>query len=357
MLNINENYSKLHTNKLSKPIKEGDIVKYTIIKRISKDKAIVNVMGKNLTAEIKGDTPEKGFAKVVSVLDKLMLSIMKENAGASSKDDLNYVQIRHKNENNPITAMLNGRGIKASPENMRYLETVLKYMPNMNEDVKSFIFTAISNGVYMSVEELNTLFSGVFYENLFKEIKKLLYDIKNSNKNPETAEKLIRIAENLNNFNSISANIKDYITTNGYFSIWFMLFDTLKLYGRTEGISLLLKSLSANRKSKFLKENAFFIPIPFMLDGQIKEINLFIHSPKSHDEGFRLIFVAYDKDFELCKISVSKAEDVYLIHVSFFDENLYKMYDFIRENVNKEIEDLSFKNGISINVEYEYEKR
>ena len=111
---------------------------------------------------------------------------------------------------------------------------------------------------------------------------------------------------------------------------------------------LMLKILSANRKNRNFQETAFMIPIPFVIDGEIKDVLLYIS--KDENNKNRLTFVVHDDDKELCKIYITKDEyeNKYLITVKFFDKKLYNKLNRIKEDMEKE---LSIFENIKMNYE------
>ena len=128
------------------------------------------------------------------------------------------------------------------------------------------------------------------FGNIFNKIVNFDLSIKNSNKNYKLAEILKNMIFNLKR--NDREFLKNYIETNGYFSVWFMLFDMLhnELYFEDKDnkynkdiIIMILKILSLNRKDK---NNSlfYFIPIPFIIDNELKEILLYINGDSKNNK-------------------------------------------------------------------------
>ena len=350
MININKYFNSI-INKSPKSIKNGDIVRFSIVRKIDNDKAIVNIMGNKVVAMFKNGLnnviAEKGFALVSKENNKLILNILK-NAN-SVKEAKNGVSVNISSagkENSEIANLLLSKGIKVNNQNIIYYETVLKYLPN--NEKKEFFLNAMKNNIYFSEEEIKNL------ENIFGKIGNFASIIKNSNKNYKLAEILKNMIFNLKNHDN---EIKNYIDTNGYFAIWFALFDTLyndldfdseNNGNYKETIMFILKILSLNKKDK---NNFYLIPIPFINenDNELKEILLYINGDEKNNK-YNFIFVAYDNDKELCKIIIEKIngefKNEYLITLKLFDKKLYKKCKetkYIIEEKLKIFEDLNFK--------------
>ena len=357
MLNINSKYFNLITNKNNAQIKDGDVVRYSIMRKLDNDKALINVMGNKLIALFKNGMTDKGFALVSKKNGEVTLTILK-NAGSlkearesiQNKNNVN-VLVNITENNSEVSSMLSQKGIKPSHENIRYFETILKYLPDLDSNKKKFILNAMSNGVYLTVEEINSL------GNIFKQFNDIIASIKNSNKNTEITEILLMLANSViqgddnDSNNTIAENLNNYINTNANFNIWFMLFDMLQNELSSDNSNMMmfmLKILSANRKNRNFQETAFMIPIPFVIDGEIKDVLLYIS--KDENNKNRLTFVVYDDDKELCKIDITKDEyeNKYLITVKFFDKKLYNKLNRIKEDMEKE---LSIFENIKMNYE------
>ena len=349
MININKYFNSI-INKSPKSIKNGDIVRFSIVRKIDNDKAIVNIMGNKVIAMFKNGLNngivEKGFALVSKENNKLILNILK-NAN-SIKEAKNGVSVNISSvgkENSETANLLMSKGIKVNNQNITYYETVLKYLPN--NEKKDFFLNAMKNNIYFSEEEIKN------FENIFGKIGNFASIIKNSNKNYKLAEILKNMIFNLKNHDK---EIKNYIDANGYFAIWFALFDTINNDldfdngNNKETIMFILKILSLNRK---YKNNSFFylIPIPFINedDNELKEILLYIKGNEENNK-YNFIFVVYDKDKELCKIVIEKIDkefkNEYLITLKLFDKKLYKKCNdtkYIIEEKLKIFDDLNFK--------------
>ena len=352
MININKYFNSI-INKSPKSIKNGDIVRFSIVRKIDNDKAIVNIMGNKVIAMFKNGLnniiAEKGFALVSKENNKLILNILK-NAN-SVKEAKNGVSVNISSagkENSEIANLLLSKGIKVNNQNIIYYETILKYLPN--NEKKEFFLNAMKNNIYFSEEEIKNL------ENIFGKMGNFASIIKNSNKNYKLAEILKNMIFNLKNHDN---EIKNYIDTNGYFAIWFALFDMfyndLDFDGGNNGdykemIMFILKILSLNRKDKN-NSTFYLIPIPFINenDNELKEILLYINGDEKNNK-YNFIFVAYDNDKELCKIIIEKIngefKNEYLITLKLFDKKLYKKCKetkYIIEEKLKIFEDLNFK--------------
>ena len=352
MININKYFNSI-INKSPKSIKNGDIVRFSIVRKIDNDKAIVNIMGNKVIAMFKNGITEKGFALVSKENNKLILNILKNaNSVKEAKENIkNGVSVNISSagkENSEIANLLLSKGIKVNNQNIIYYERVLKYLPN--NEKKEFFLNVMKNNIYFSEEEIKNL------ENIFGKIGNFASIIKNSNKNYKLAEILKNMIFNLKNHDK--EKLKNYIDTNGYFAIWFALFDTINNdldfdsennLNNKEIIMFILKILSLNRKDK---NNSFsyLIPIPFIADNEneLKEILLYINGDKENKYNFN--FVVYDNDKELCKIVIEKIDKEfkkeYLITLKLFDKKLYKKCNdtkYIIEEQLKIFEDLNFK--------------
>ena len=352
MININKYFNSI-INKSPKSIKNGDIVRFSIVRKLDNDKAIVNIMGNKVVALFKNGLNngivEKGFALVSKENNKLILNILK-NAN-SVKEAKNGVSVNISSagkENSEIANLLLSKGIKVNNQNIIYYETVLKYLPN--NEKKEFFLNAMKNNIYFSEEEIKNL------ENIFGKMGNFASIIKNSNKNYKLAEILKNMIFNLKNHDN---EIKNYIDTNGYFAIWFALFDMFyndldfdseNNWNNKEMIMFILKILSLNRKDKN-NSTFYLIPIPFINenDNELKEILLYINGDEKNNK-YNFIFVAYDNDKELCKIIIEKIngefKNEYLITLKLFDKKLYKKCKetkYIIDEKLKIFDDLNFK--------------
>ncbi len=356
MLNINNKYFNISVNKNNTQIKDGDIVRYSIMRKLDNDRALINIMGNKLTALFKNGMTDKGFALVSKKNGEITLTILKN--AESLKEARESIQNKN-NQNNQnvlidiiknnseISSMLSQKGIKPSNENIRYFETILKYLPDLDINKKKFILNAMSNGVYLTVKEINS------FGNIFKQFNDIINAIKNSNKNTEITEILVMLADSVIHRNDADTaeDLNNYINTNADFSIWFMLFDMLQgelSSDNSDMITLLLKILSSNKKNRNLKEPVFMFPMLFMIDDELKEVLLYIIKDDNNDKNNKFSFVMYDNEKEICKINIIKNEK-YLLTIQLFSKKLYNKVNSIKENLYM---DLSKFDNIDIKIDY-----
>ena len=354
MLNINNKYSNIIINsKNSQNIKDGDIVRYSLMRKLDNDKAIINIMGSKVVALFKNGMPDKGFAVINRENDKIVLKLLKDvNSIKEARESTNnnitkdtlVLNSNNKENNSEIPAILLKNSIKQSPENIAYLERVLKYIPQLDDKKMKFILHSMSNKIYFTIDELE------MFESIFSKFNNFYSVIKNSNKNIEKTEILLTL---LKEINDTDKSLKNYISSNGNLNIWFMLFDMLQDELSSDSsnmLNLLLKILSSNRKNKTFREGSFLIPIPFMVNNELKEVLLYIN--RKDNKAKSLEFIAYDNNKELCKIEIVK-ENKYIINLLFFDKKLFLKCKNIKTNIDKELE--KFDN-IELEIGY-YEKR
>lgn len=345
MININKYFNSI-INKSPKSIKNGDIVKFSLVRKLDDDKGIVNVMGNKFIALFKNGIIEKGFALVSKENNKLILNILKNANGVKDnkenvKSDVLVNISSEGKENSKIANLLLSKGIKVNSQNIIYYETVLKYLPNSEK--KEFFLNSMKNNIYFSKEEIENL------GNIFDKIGNFDSIIKNSNKNYKLAEILKNMIFDLKRNNK--EILKNHVETNGYFSVWFMLFDMLNNelsfdYGNNKDMVLfILKILSLNKENN--DSISFLIPIPYIIEDKLKDILLYINRDKKNGK-FSFIFIADDKynDMELCKIVIEKNINEYLITLKLFDKKLYKKCKdtkYIIEEKLKMLDNLNFK--------------
>lgn len=352
MLNINNKYSNIIINsKNSQNIKDGDIVRYSLMRKLDNNKAIINIMGNKVVALFKDGMQDKGFAVINKENGKIVLKLLKDvNSLKEAREAISNNAIKDtlvlnnsKENNTEISSILLKNSIKQSTENITYLERIIKYIPQLDDKKMKFILNSMSNGIYFSIDELE------MFENIFSKFNNLHSIIKNSNKNIEKTEILLTL---LKEINDTDKSLKNYISSNGNLNIWFMLFDMLQDELSSDSsnmLNLLLKILSSNRKNKTFREGSFLIPIPFMVNNELKEVLLYIN--RKDNKAKNLEFIAYDNNKELCKIEIVK-ENKYIINLVLFDKKLFLKCNSIKTNIDKELE--KFNN---IELEINYEKR
>ena len=338
MININNKYFNLIQNKAQSQIKEGDIVRYSVMRKLDSNKALINIMGNKLIALFKNGMTDKGFALVSKKNGEVTLTLLKDAASLKeARENMHSnktnVLVNIAENNSEISTLLSQKGIKPSYENIKYLETVLKYLPDLDSNKKKFILNAMSNGIYLTVEEINSL------GNIFSKFNDLLGIIKNSNKNDETTEILLMLFNSVTangNNDDLAENLNKYIHANANFNAWFMLFDMLHNELSSDNsnmLMLLLKVLSSNRKNRNFKETTFMIPIPFIIDGEVKELLLYVNKDENTNSN-KFTFTAYDDNKELCEIKISKYnEEKYLLSIILFDKKLYNRCN--KEEINE----------------------
>ena len=193
MININKYFNSI-INKSPKSIKNGDIVKFSLVRKLDNDKAIVNIMGNKIIAIFKDKIIEKGFALVSKENNKLILTILKNvNSVKEAKENIkNGISVNISSagkENSQIANLLLSKNIKVNNQNIIYYETVLKYLPN--NEKKEFFINAMKNNIYFTEEEIKN------FGNIFNKIVNFDLSIKNSNKNYKLAEILKNMIFNL----------------------------------------------------------------------------------------------------------------------------------------------------------------
>lgn len=352
MLNINNKYSNIIiSSKNSQNIKEGDIVRYSLMRKLDNNRAIINIMGNKVVALFKDGMKDKGFAVINRENGKIVLKLLKDvNSIKEAREAMSNNAIKdtlvlnsNKENNSEAASILLKNSIKQSPENITYLERVIKYIPQLDDKKMKFILNSMSNGIYFSIDELE------MFENIFSKFNNLHSIIKNSNKNIEKTEILLTL---LKEINDTDKSLKNYISSNGNLSVWFMLFDMLQDELSSDSsnmLNLLLKILSSNRENKTFREGSFLIPIPFMVNNELKEVLLYVN--KKDNKAKSLEFIAYDNNKELCKIEIVK-ENKYIINLVLFDKKLFLKCKNIKTNIDEELE--KFNN---IELEINYEKR
>ncbi len=196
MLNINNKYSNIIiSSKNSQNIKEGDIVRYSLMRKLDNNRAIINIMGNKVVALFKDGMQDKGFAVINRENGNIVLKLLKDvNSIKEAREAMSNNAIKdtlvlntNKENNSEAVAILSKNSIKQSSENITYLERVIKYIPQLDDKKMKFILNSMSNGIYFSIDELE------MFENIFSKFNNLHSIIKNSNKNIEKTQILLTL--------------------------------------------------------------------------------------------------------------------------------------------------------------------
>jgi len=329
-------------------IKEGDILPYSVIRRISNDKALVRILGKKLLANMGKDISDEGFLKVVSIKDQMMLSVIK-NETEHYMD--NVIIKEHTGTSKEIFNMLIDAGLKANNKNITYLETILKHLPNLNSIEIKFIFQAISKEVYFTVYELKNIFNASIFKSIFDKVK-------NTNKDYFNSDNVGMLDIIVLNRGINAKDLSEYVLKNGNMSLWLMLFEKLHKDLDTNSNILFLKLLALNKKNKFFKSNVYLLPIPFLIGDKLLEVNMFVDGLDGDASKRTFIFRVCDDELLFFDIKIYNLEKSgFSILIYFYTEKLYSEYSSIKDDVNTGINAIEKKYGISIELEYIYGKK
>ena len=331
-----------------KEIKEGDILPYSIIRRIDNEKALVRILGKKLLANMGKNISDEGFAKVVSINDQVMLSVIKS-------DTDNYIDSVIIKGNTGLSKeifnMLFCAGLKGNSKNILYLETILKHLPNLANTEHRFIFTAMSKEVYFTVYELKKIFNASIFKSIFE-------NVKNSSKKHFNSDNISMVSISVLNGNIDAKDLSEYVLKNGNMSLWLMLFEKLHKDLDTNSNILFCKLLALNKKSKFFKENVYLLPIPFMIDDKLLEVNMFVDGLNGDESKKTFTFRVCDDDILFFDIKIYNLEKSrFNILICFYTEKLYNDYSSIKDDVDIAIYAIEKKHGVSIELEYSYGKK
>lgn len=336
------NTSKNNNN--TKLFVEGETVKYVVTKRLSPEQAIITVKGQKLLADISTDKPDRGMAKIISSRG-LLLELKIENPNAHNKSALSPNLA-----NNEVVQVLLQNGVKATPENIDYMQKVLKYFPDMNKYHIGLIFSFMSKSVYPTMNQISAFFSDMLLKDLKQQLEKYVNTQKTINYNDKsiTVDNLLDSVYNLmfKNNASIDKILYKTLQNNGYYAIICMLLDILELENDQDILKTLkdiIFRLSANRKSKFLKKNVYSVPIILELEGKDRFVEILASEQREKDQNnddFLLGVLCYDDDSEvLFNIFIKEFFNYYKIMVNIFEKELYLNYkkteSVLEENVYK----------------------
>lgn len=331
-----------------KEIKEGDILPYSIIRRINNDKTLVRILGKKLLANMGKDIPDEGFVKVVSIKQQVMLSVIKND-----RDNYmdNVIIKGHTGPSKEIFNMLIDAGLKASNKNITYLETILKHLPNLNSIELKFIFQAMSKEVYFTVHEFKNIFNAGIFKSIFDKMK-------NTNKDYFNSDDVSMLDMPILNRGIDAKDLSEYVLKNGNMSLWLMFFEKLHKDLDINSNILFLKLLALNKKNKFFKDNVYLLPIPFLIGDKLLEVNMFVDGLDGDTSKRTFIFRVCDDELLFFDIKIYNLEKSgFNILICFYTEKLYGEYSSIKDDVNTGIDSIEKKYGISIKLECMYGKK
>ncbi len=341
-----------NADKNTKLFTEGENVKYVVTKRLSPEQAIITIKGQKLLADISVDKPDRGIAKVILSFGKLELKI--ENP--SQKTTSTYTQ---NIESNEIVQILIQNSIKATAENIDYMQKVLKYFPNMNKYHLGLIFSFMSKNMYPTINQLSAFFSDL----LLKDLKQQLDKYVNKHKTISFNEKLNNVDNSLNdiyaklfkNNTTIDKALYNAIQNNGYYTALLLLLD---MFDKQDDIDIvntlkdIILRLSTNRKSKFQKSNVYSVAILIDIDGRDRFIEIFVSDNSEIDkDDFILGSICYDDNEVLFNVFIKEVLDGYKIEVNIFDERLYLNCQKTENVLENNIKELFLKNNKNVVLE------
>ncbi len=327
---------------------EGESVKYVVTKRLSPEQAIITVKGQKLLADISTDKPDRGIAKIISSFGKLELRIENSNAKAINTP---YVNIA----NNEIVQILIGNSIKATAENVDYMQKVLKYFPNINKHHIGLIFSFMAKNLYPTMNQLTMFFSDMLLKDLKQQMSKYIEEQKTLSFNDKhnNVDNLLNsvYTKLFKNNDTIDKTLYNALQNNGYYAMFCILLDVFERQGDDgilKTIREMLLRLSANRKSKFLKNNIYSVPTFVNIDGEDRFVEILANDcrrDQQDEDNFVIGVICYDDyDKMLFEIYVKEVENHYKIEVNIFDKQLYLKYKKLSATLDNNVRELFLKN-------------
>lgn len=331
-------------------IKEGDKFYYRVVEHLGKNKYLVNILGAKITATINEKVPNNGFVKVVNVGNELVLKIVKENSNLENKNIAAIMESKAKD-------LLVSNGVSASNRNISYLDTVLKYMANISDNQKATLLNFISKGNYLSVNELETLFSQNVYIILSKRGFLSKDFSKISKTKPFHSDNYKAFINSAFDGTNTALTIKNTVDNNGYLPALLLLLDKISNDEKDskDKLKLLINTLSLNRVSKLLKERVYYFQVPLNFEGSNRDIKLFIETDRDDKRKLNMAISVFENNKELCSIKIKRVFESYNVVVSIYEKLLYDKYIKNESSLLNEVSSIKNRTGVQISVGAVYE--
>lgn len=337
---MNNIYFKLEPDNSNRPpLKVGDKVRYTVLKRINPSKAVIHFHGKKLMADIPGNYPEKGFAVVKRLGPPVELSFLDgKNSKQKTVSAPVYKAGAELVEVDGARAFLLERGVKADKANVEYLLRMRKYLgAKFSGKATDTLVAFMGKKHFPSAERFEDFISGRFFRDLFSVLRK------NANGKSAVADKLIKLTWDKTKLRTrnLASSVKAAVSENGFAALWMLLFEVLDESDADSFRRLkeLLNLLSANKKENSQLDYKVF---PFLMDlgtGQnygMLELFTFRENGKQKRE---LCFRIFEEDGgELIELSVKDENGVWKIEAALSDEKVYAAMKEEEGLINREID-------------------
>ena len=293
-------------------IRPGDSVQYTVIRRLSPEKAVIKFLGRNVVAAISTDYPDRGRAIIRSVGSRIELSIVAPGKKAAPAET---VRVKP-----PEQGMLLAAGVKADARNIDYLTTVLRHLGTQMTDAdRAFVISLIGKGLHLSIERLDRMFS--------RKIPLRIRDaLRSADDNDVELDALFKRTSVLELGGKFPEALSDYVQANGQFILWaFMLGQHDKDGSAREHLG----SLSANSDASLI------LPIFIAIDGTIHLVEMRYHRDRHGTKRDTVRFSVIDDERSRVDITFERDRSNYVITLGFHDSALYDRYGTYRDELSR----------------------
>ncbi|MBI4976807.1 MAG: hypothetical protein HZC28_04955 [Spirochaetes bacterium] len=303
----------VHDNTVRAKAVPGSTVAYTLIRRLSPDKAIIHVFGKNVLADIPADYPDRGRARVSTVGSRIELTLLKEQKSAPAAATASGATAAFPDER----AILLANGVKADTANAEYLATITKHLPAMSMAEKALLMSLIARGIYPSAERLELFFSHAvplrLRDTLLRMKGQTGKDIK-----ADALKKLYAEASIIPLDRSAPEKMAAYVGNNGYFALLAFLLGLIQ----DENAHDMADTLSYNKPSP--KDGQIMLPFFIEYNGDIHFVE-FHYAKERGGKKETLRFSAYEDDEHAVDISFTRENGGYAILLAFLNRGLYEL--------------------------------
>lgn len=297
----------VHDKGLRSSIRTGDSVQYTVIRRLSPEKAVIKFLGRNVVAAISTDQPDRGRAVIRSVGERIEL-VLKPIKRPPAPDVVRSVP--------PEQSLLLAHGVKADARNIDYLATVMKHIGvRLTDSDKAFVLSLIGKGIYLSPERLERIVD--------RRTPLRIRDALREGKDDDLFSLFSRVSV-IELGERFPEALSEYVCANGQFLLWVFMLGTGDRDAREQ-----TEMLAMNSGSDLL------LPLFIKADDAIHFVEMRYRGRGTKHDA--ITFTVMDEARPRVAITFVRGRGRYDIALAFHDEELYARYVTCRDALTRSL--------------------